>query len=117
MLGWFPREADPPSRLRRLGTTQVWSNQPLHSRPSYQSSRESALLPILAACGPDSTSALCRWGRISDRIGRKPVLLIGLGGVTLSLLAFGTSKSLLGMVIARCVGGGLNGNVVSVCSA
>jgi MFS family permease len=51
------------------------------------------------------------WGRISDRIGRKPVLVIGLVGTLLSMLIFGFAKSLSVALIARALGGGLNGNI------
>ncbi|GAA5983821.1 hypothetical protein JCM5350_007560 [Sporobolomyces pararoseus] len=54
------------------------------------------------------------WGRLSDRIGRKPVLLIGLSGVTISIVAFGMSKSFTALVISRCLGGALNGNVAVI---
>ncbi|KAF8250630.1 MFS general substrate transporter [Wilcoxina mikolae CBS 423.85] len=51
------------------------------------------------------------WGRISDRIGRKPVLLIGLAGTLISMLVFGFAKSFTVALIARALGGGLNGNI------
>lgn len=51
------------------------------------------------------------WGRISDRIGRKPVLIMGLFGTALSMLFFGFATSLTGAIIARALGGLLNGNV------
>ena len=51
------------------------------------------------------------WGRISDRIGRKPVLILGLVGTALSMVSFGFAKSLPGAIIARALGGLLNGNV------
>ena len=51
------------------------------------------------------------WGRISDRIGRKPVLLLGLCGTALSMILFGFSRSLPTAIIARALGGLLNGNV------
>lgn len=51
------------------------------------------------------------WGRISDRIGRKPVLIMGLFGTALSMISFGFARTLPGAVLARALGGLLNGNV------
>ncbi|KAB5536061.1 major facilitator superfamily domain-containing protein [Coniochaeta sp. 2T2.1] len=51
------------------------------------------------------------WGRLSDRIGRKPVLLTGLAGTGLSVLIFGFSPNLTVALIARALGGLLNGNI------
>ncbi|WP_331072902.1 MFS transporter, partial [Longimicrobium sp.] len=34
------------------------------------------------------------WGRLSDRVGRRPVLLVGIAGSALSYLAFGLAGSL-----------------------
>lgn len=51
------------------------------------------------------------WGALSDRYGRKPVVLIGLGGVALSCLIFGLAESYWVALLARFVGGALNGNV------
>ncbi|KAF8878522.1 major facilitator superfamily domain-containing protein [Infundibulicybe gibba] len=50
------------------------------------------------------------WSRLSDRIGRKPVLLFGLAGVSLSMLLFGLSRTFWTLVISRCLCGFLNGN-------
>lgn len=49
------------------------------------------------------------WGRLSDKIGRKPVLLCGLIGTAISVLAFGFSKNLSVALFARALGGLLNG--------
>ncbi|KAJ4346460.1 uncharacterized protein N0V89_010389 [Didymosphaeria variabile] len=51
------------------------------------------------------------WGAISDVYGRKPVALVGLAGVALSSLAFGFAKTYWVALLARFVGGALNGNV------
>ncbi|KAF2659931.1 MFS general substrate transporter [Lophiostoma macrostomum CBS 122681] len=51
------------------------------------------------------------WGRLSDRIGRKKVLLGGLFGTGLSMLLFGFATSLPMALIARALGGLLNGNI------
>jgi len=55
-------------------------------------------------------SCSAMWGRLSDKIGRKPVLLIGLGGTGISMTIFGFAKSLPVALGARFVGGLLNGN-------
>lgn len=51
------------------------------------------------------------WGRLSDRIGRKPVLLTGLAGTALSVILFGFAPNLTVALIARALGGILNGYV------
>ncbi|KAG2039615.1 major facilitator superfamily domain-containing protein [Suillus americanus] len=52
-----------------------------------------------------------RWSRLSDRIGRKPVLVIGLSGACISILCFGLSTTFWSLVISRCMCGFLNGNM------
>ena len=49
------------------------------------------------------------WGRISDRVGRKPVLITGLAGTALSMLVFGLAPSLPVALLGRALGGLLNG--------
>jgi MFS family permease len=51
------------------------------------------------------------WGRLSDVIGRKPVLLVGLFGTGLSMILFGFSRSFPMLLISRALGGMLNGNI------
>ncbi|KAI0161001.1 MFS general substrate transporter [Hypoxylon sp. FL1284] len=51
------------------------------------------------------------WGALSDRYGRKPVVLFGLGGVAISSLIFGLAKEYWVALLARFIGGALNGNV------
>jgi multidrug resistance protein len=45
------------------------------------------------------------WGRLSDRFGRKPILLVGLGGFGISMLVFGLSTQLWMLFLARSVSG------------
>ncbi|KAF5358825.1 hypothetical protein D9758_008562 [Tetrapyrgos nigripes] len=64
------------------------------------------------------------WSRISDKIGRKPVILTGLFGLSLSMYCFGLSKTFWGLVLrntrakfantipgSRSLNGALNGNI------
>lgn len=51
------------------------------------------------------------WGRLSDKFGRKPILLSGLAGTGLSMLIFGFAQNLQTALIARALGGLLNGNI------
>lgn len=51
------------------------------------------------------------WGSLSDRIGRRPVLLCGLAGVAIFTSLFGLSKSLIMILVFRFLGGACNGNV------
>lgn len=60
---------------------------------------------------------ILQWGRLSDKIGRKPVIMCGLAGVTVSSIAFGLSRTFVAMVITRCLAGALNGNVGVIKSA
>lgn len=59
------------------------------------------------------------WAKIADRIGRKPVLILGTFGGMISAIAFGTSKSLVIALISRAIGGFSNPNntVVQTCVA
>ncbi|KAF9887059.1 hypothetical protein FE257_010553 [Aspergillus nanangensis] len=51
------------------------------------------------------------WGRMSDKIGRKPVLVMGLIGTAISMIVFGFAPNLATAMIARALGGLLNGNI------
>ncbi|KAG0699160.1 major facilitator superfamily domain-containing protein [Suillus ampliporus] len=51
------------------------------------------------------------WSRLSDHIGRKPVILIGLFGLSISMYCFGLSRTFSGLVLSRALNGALNGNI------
>ncbi len=51
------------------------------------------------------------WGRLSDRIGRKPVLILTMGGVCLSLVLLGTANSLVMLFVSRILGGCFAANI------
>jgi DHA1 family multidrug resistance protein-like MFS transporter len=48
------------------------------------------------------------WGSLSDRIGRKPVILIGIAGLSLSFFLFAVSTKLWMLFAARILGGFLS---------
>ena len=56
------------------------------------------------------------WGRVSDRFGRRPVLLFTIAGTSASLAWLGLAESLAGIFAARILAGGFAANV-SVASA
>src|SRR5688500_14770642 len=51
------------------------------------------------------------WGRFSDRVGRRPTLLIALGASAIAYLIFGFANSLLLLFISRIVQGAGGGTV------
>ncbi|KIM39394.1 hypothetical protein M413DRAFT_198759 [Hebeloma cylindrosporum] len=57
------------------------------------------------------TFTVLYWSRTSDRIGRKPVILIGLLGSAFSMYCFGLSRTFWGLILSRSLSGALNGNV------
>jgi MFS family permease len=57
------------------------------------------------------TTDIVFWGGVSDRVGRKPVLLIGCIGTLVSLLVVGFASSFWLALCGRLLGGLLNGNV------
>jgi MFS family permease len=64
--------------------------------------------------GAFAAAQLCTamlWGQMSDRKGRKNVILLGLAGATLSCIGFGFSTTFYQALLFRSLGGALNGNV------
>ncbi|KAL2061641.1 hypothetical protein VTL71DRAFT_7018 [Oculimacula yallundae] len=51
------------------------------------------------------------WGSLSDRVGRKPVLLAGCAGTMLSMIMVGFSSNIWMALAGRAIGGFLNGNI------
>lgn len=51
------------------------------------------------------------WGSISDRIGRKPVLMVSIFGLMLSYILWFFSGSFTLLIIARFIGGVMGGNI------
>ncbi|PCH38263.1 MFS general substrate transporter [Wolfiporia cocos MD-104 SS10] len=54
------------------------------------------------------------WARISDRIGRKPVVLAGIFGIGLSTILLGLAHSLGVVLLARSIAGFFSGNIAVI---
>ena len=54
------------------------------------------------------------WGRLADRVGRKPVLVSSLVGVSLATGMFGLARAVWQMVLFRCVAGVFSGTIVTI---
>ncbi|KAL2266938.1 hypothetical protein VTJ83DRAFT_4215 [Remersonia thermophila] len=51
------------------------------------------------------------WGSVSDRVGRKPVLLLGCVGTMFSMIMVGVAGNIWVALVGRALGGLLNGNI------
>ncbi|MBW2244476.1 MAG: MFS transporter [Deltaproteobacteria bacterium] len=51
------------------------------------------------------------WGRLSDRLGRRPVMLVTILGTAISLAWLGFAESLAGLFAARILAGGFAANI------
>ncbi|KAJ2086462.1 hypothetical protein EV179_002552 [Coemansia sp. RSA 487] len=60
------------------------------------------------------TLTIMYWGILSDRIGRRPVLLFGLLGDLLTFVLFGVSKSFTWALVVRCLNGLFTGSAVVI---
>lgn len=66
------------------------------------------LISAFAVC---EASTAMMWGALSDKYGRKPIIMIALAGTAISSLIFGLAKNYWVALLARAIGGGLNGNL------
>ncbi|KAF8905966.1 major facilitator superfamily domain-containing protein, partial [Gymnopilus junonius] len=51
------------------------------------------------------------WGHAIDRFGRRPVVLVGAGGLAVTSLLFGLSTSFTSVILSRAIAGLFSGNV------
>lgn len=66
---------------------------------------------VISAFALAEAMSSCLWGRMSDHFGRKRILLCGLAGTGISMLAFGFATNIYVALLARALGGLLNGNI------
>ena len=57
------------------------------------------------------------WGRLSDRVGRKPLLLLGITGYAIAQVLFGLASNLWLLYVARIVGGILSSATLPAAAA
>ncbi|KAL0947403.1 hypothetical protein HGRIS_013516 [Hohenbuehelia grisea] len=58
--------------------------------------------------------SIYQWAKLSDIVGRKPVIIAGIAGLGFATLLFGVSKSLPDVIISRCLSGLFSGNVAVI---
>ncbi|KAI0296925.1 hypothetical protein B0F90DRAFT_1635394, partial [Multifurca ochricompacta] len=56
------------------------------------------------------TTTILQWSRLSDSLGRKPVLLGGILGMVIATILFGLSRTFWALSVSRFPAGALNGN-------
>ncbi|KAI0053845.1 MFS general substrate transporter [Auriscalpium vulgare] len=55
-----------------------------------------------------------QWAKLSDVVGRRPVIFLGVLGMTLASAVFGLSRSLASLLIIRCIAGLFSGNIAVI---
>lgn len=60
------------------------------------------------------TIVLIYWGRLADRVGRRPVLIWSLAGMCIGPALFGLATSLWQMILFRCVAGVFSGSTLII---
>lgn len=76
----------------------------------YQASPEMVGL-VMATYSFTQFLAAPFWGRLSDRVGRRPVLLVSLAGAAMAYVWLGFADTLWMLFAARAVGGFMAGNI------
>jgi len=66
---------------------------------------------VLSAYATAQFVAAPLWGRLSDRIGRRPVMLLTIAGTAASLAGLGFATSMAGLFVARLFAGAFAANV------
>ncbi|KAG1786377.1 major facilitator superfamily domain-containing protein [Suillus plorans] len=83
-----------PQLIRDIGVTHGDESQVGHYAGILESSYYAA-----------HTLTIFHWSQLSDHMGRKPVILIALSAIVISMFSFGLSKTFFGLVVSRIVCG------------
>src|SRR5882724_6002430 len=69
------------------------------------------ITPIMGTYSLCQLAAAPFWGRLSDRYGRRPILMTSLAGACVSYLILGFASSIGWLLLSRMVGGFMAGNI------
>jgi DHA1 family tetracycline resistance protein-like MFS transporter len=69
------------------------------------------ITPIMGCYSLCQLVAAPFWGRLSDRYGRRPILMTSLAGACVSYLILGFATSIGGLLLSRMLGGFMAGNI------
>jgi DHA1 family tetracycline resistance protein-like MFS transporter len=69
------------------------------------------ITPIMGSYSLCQLIAAPFWGRLSDRYGRRPILMASLAGACVSYLILGFASSIGGLLVSRMLGGFMAGNI------
>jgi DHA1 family tetracycline resistance protein-like MFS transporter len=69
------------------------------------------ITPIMGSYSLCQLVAAPFWGRLSDRYGRRPILMTSLAGACVSYLILGFATSIGGLLLSRMLGGFMAGNI------
>ena len=69
------------------------------------------ITPVLGSYSLCQLLAAPWWGRLSDRYGRRPILISSLAGACVSYLVLGLADNLTWMFVSRILGGFMAGNI------
>jgi DHA1 family tetracycline resistance protein-like MFS transporter len=71
------------------------------------------ITPILGIYSLCQLLAAPLWGRLSDRYGRRPILISSMAGACASYLLLGTAHSVAALIVARALAGFMAGNIAA----
>jgi multidrug resistance protein len=95
--------------LDLLGFGMVMPMLPLYAKAFHASDIEVGVL--LSSYSVMQLFFAPLWGRLSDRVGRRPVLLVSIFGSCLSQLGYAITPSFVGLVVARSFAGVCGANI------